>query len=169
MGFASLNPSYRRLLRALCPAAAALLRSPLRSVARRKRALRSGTALPAWSLPCKSPDGEAARACAPAGLATQGAPMTRFVARSVACLAMMLALASSAVTPARAQEPTLTVFAAASMKNALDEVDAAYTKKTGVKVAVSYVASSTLVKQIEQGAPADVFVSADVDWMDYAS
>jgi molybdate transport system substrate-binding protein len=82
---------------------------------------------------------------------------------------MMLALASSAVTPARAQEPTLTGVAAASMKNALDEVDAAYTKKTGVKVAVSYAASSTLVKQIEQGAPADVFVSADVDWMDYAS
>src|SRR5690348_1346746 len=95
--------------------------------------------------------------------------MIKFVARSVACLAMMLALAPSAVTPARAQEPTLTVFAAASMKNALDDVDAAYTKRTGVKVAVSYAASSTLVKQIEQGAPADVFVSADVDWMDYGS
>src|SRR5262249_38050178 len=71
--------------------------------------------------------------------------------------------------PADAQEKTLTVFAAASTKNALDEVDAAYARKTGVKLAVSYAASSTLIKQIEQGAPADVFVSADLDWMDYGS
>jgi molybdate transport system substrate-binding protein len=55
------------------------------------------------------------------------------------------------------------------MKNALDDVDAAYTAKTGVKVMASYAASSTLAKQIEQGAPADVFVSADTDWMDYAT
>jgi molybdate transport system substrate-binding protein len=71
--------------------------------------------------------------------------------------------------PAPAQEKTLTVFAAASMKNALDDVDAAYTKKTGIKVVVSYAASSVLMKQIEQGAPADVFASADLDWMDYGS
>jgi len=75
--------------------------------------------------------------------------------------------------PASAQDPatetTLTVFAAASMKNALDEIDAAYTAKTGVKFTVSYAASSVLAKQIEQGAPADVFVSADTDWMDYAT
>src|SRR6185312_5521844 len=60
------------------------------------------------------------------------------------------------------------VSAAASMKNALDDIDAAFTAKTGVKVTASYAASSTLAKQIEQGAPADVFVSADTDWMDYA-
>jgi len=71
--------------------------------------------------------------------------------------------------PTQAQEKTLTIFAAASMKNALDDVDAAYTKKTGIKIVVSYAASSALMKQIEQGAPADVFVSADVDWMDYGS
>jgi molybdate transport system substrate-binding protein len=71
-------------------------------------------------------------------------------------------------SPAFADDKTLTVFAAASMKNALDEVDAAYTAKTGVKINASYAASSTLAKQIEQGAPADVFVSADTDWMDYA-
>ena len=71
-------------------------------------------------------------------------------------------------SPAQAQDNGLTVFAAASMKNALDEVDAAYTAKTGVKISASYAASSTLAKQIEQGAPADVFVSADTDWMDYA-
>jgi molybdate transport system substrate-binding protein len=77
-------------------------------------------------------------------------------------------LCGSAWSPVLAQDKSLTVFAAASMKNALDDVDAAYTAKTGVKVAASYAASSTLAKQIEQGAPADVFVSADTDWMDYA-
>ena len=55
------------------------------------------------------------------------------------------------------------------MKNALDEIDAAYTAKTGVKIVASYAASSALAKQIEQGAPADIFLSADTDWMDYAT
>ncbi len=68
---------------------------------------------------------------------------------------------------ALAQEKAIVVFAAASMKNALDDANNAYTKKTGVKVVASYAASSALMKQIEQGAPADVFLSADVDWMDY--
>ncbi|MEA2862748.1 MAG: molybdate transport system substrate-binding protein [Bradyrhizobium sp.] len=77
-------------------------------------------------------------------------------------------LCGSVHTPALAQDKSLTVFAAASMKNALDEVDAAYTAKTGIKVVASYAASSALAKQIEQGAPADIFVSADTDWMDYA-
>ncbi|WGR94331.1 molybdate ABC transporter substrate-binding protein [Bradyrhizobium sp. ISRA443] len=71
-------------------------------------------------------------------------------------------------SPASADDKTLTVFAAASMKNALDDIDAAYIAKTGVKINASYAASSALAKQIEQGAPADVFVSADTDWMDYA-
>jgi molybdate transport system substrate-binding protein len=61
------------------------------------------------------------------------------------------------------------VFAAASMKNALDEVNGAFTKTTAIKVTASYAASSALMKQIEGGAPADVFVSADTDWMDYGS
>jgi molybdate transport system substrate-binding protein len=78
-------------------------------------------------------------------------------------------LLAAAHSPAAAEDKTLTVFAAASMKNALDDIDAAYTAKTGVKVNVSYAASSALAKQIEQGAPADVFVSADTDWMDYAT
>ena len=76
-------------------------------------------------------------------------------------------LCGSAYSPALAQDKSLTVFAAASMKNALDDIDAAYTAKTGVKVVASYAASSALAKQIEQGAPADIFVSADTDWMDY--
>ena len=85
------------------------------------------------------------------------------------CLSLLVATAGSLGSSAQAQDKTLTVFAAASMKNALDDVDAAYTKKTGVKIVASYAASSTLMKQIEQGAPADVFVSADLDWMDYGS
>ncbi len=83
-----------------------------------------------------------------------------------AALAILLV---SAHSPALARDKSLTVFAAASMKNALDDIDAAYTAKTGVKVVASYAASSVLAKQIEQGAPADVFVSADTDWMDYAA
>ena len=78
-------------------------------------------------------------------------------------------LLGSTWTPALGQDKSLTVFAAASMKNALDDVDAAYTARTGIKISASYAASSTLAKQIEQGAPADVFVSADTDWMDYAA
>ena len=70
--------------------------------------------------------------------------------------------------PASAQE-TVTIFAAASLKNALDDVDAAFTKETGIKTTASYEASSALAKQIEAGAPADVFISADLRWMDYAS
>jgi molybdate transport system substrate-binding protein len=71
--------------------------------------------------------------------------------------------------PAAAQDKSIIVFAAASMKNALDDADAAFTKKTGIKVVASYDASSALMKQIEGGAPADVFISADLKWMDYGS
>jgi molybdate transport system substrate-binding protein len=77
-------------------------------------------------------------------------------------------LCGSTCLPALAQDKTLTVFAAASMKNALDDVDAAFTAKTGIGIVPSYAASSALAKQIEQGAPADIFASADADWMDYA-
>ncbi|MCS3761709.1 molybdate ABC transporter substrate-binding protein [Bradyrhizobium centrosematis] len=82
--------------------------------------------------------------------------------------AAFVILAGASLSPAAAEDKAITVFAAASMKNALDEVDAAYTAKTGIRFSVSYAASSVLARQIEQGAPADVFVSADTDWMDYA-
>lgn len=59
------------------------------------------------------------------------------------------------------------VFAAASLKNALDEAVAIYGKRTGTRVTVSYAASSALARQIEALAPADLFISADLDWMDY--
>jgi len=68
---------------------------------------------------------------------------------------------------ATTKDKTITVFAAASLTNALDDVDTAFTKQTGIKVVVSYGASSALAKQIEQGAPADIFASADLQWMDY--
>ena len=84
-------------------------------------------------------------------------------------IAFVLTLSLIPTMSAFAQQRTITVFAAASMKNALDDVDAAFAKNTGVKVTASYAASSALMKQIEEGAPADVFVSADLDWMDYGS
>ncbi|WP_369938432.1 molybdate ABC transporter substrate-binding protein [Xanthomonas tesorieronis] len=71
-----------------------------------------------------------------------------------------------AVPPVWAQAP-LTVFAAASLKESLDEATAAYQRSTGTPVQVSYAASSALARQVEQGAPADVFFSADLEWMDY--
>jgi molybdate transport system substrate-binding protein len=66
-----------------------------------------------------------------------------------------------------ARADTFTVFAAASLKNALDEIAKAYGARTKDRVVISYAASSALAKQIEQGAPADLFVSADLEWMDY--
>jgi len=86
----------------------------------------------------------------------------------IAC-ALIAGATSLAPRAAQAQVRSITVFAAASMKNALDDVNAAFTKATGVKVAASYAASSALARQIEQGAPADVFVSADLKWMDYVT
>jgi molybdate transport system substrate-binding protein len=69
---------------------------------------------------------------------------------------------------ARAEPNGLVVFAAASLKNALDEIAAGWTAATGKPAPhISYAASSTLARQIEQGAPADLFISADLDWMDY--
>src|SRR5215813_4779959 len=89
------------------------------------------------------------------------------MAHFIACFAAVFA---TVISPSvSAQDNTVTVFAAASLKNAVDEISAAFTKNTGVKVVASYAASPTLIKQIEQGAPADVFASADIDWMDYGS
>jgi molybdate transport system substrate-binding protein len=81
----------------------------------------------------------------------------------VAALAATLALSPAA---AFAQKP-VTVFAAASLTNALNEVGAVYKTKTGKDVRFSFAASSAIARQIEQGAPADLFVSADEDWMNY--
>ena len=87
----------------------------------------------------------------------------------VAGVAVVLAAlpASFARSPASDQDNELTVLAAASMQNALDDINAAFTKSAGVKVIAHYAASSALIKQIAQGAAADVFASADTDWMDW--
>ncbi len=86
--------------------------------------------------------------------------------RPFAAFALLAALLTTG--PVMAQDDVgLTVFAAASLKESLDEAATAYQKQTGTPVRVSYAASSALARQIEQGAPADVFFSADLEWMDY--
>jgi molybdate transport system substrate-binding protein len=84
-------------------------------------------------------------------------------------LAAVLALAAAGLAPlsAVAEDKGPVVFAAASLKNALDGVNAAWKKESGKEATISYAASSSLAKQIEHGAPADIFISADEDWMDY--
>jgi len=69
--------------------------------------------------------------------------------------------------PTAAQDAQVTVFAASSLQNALTEAAAAYKAKTGKTVRFSFAASSAIARQIEAGAPADIFVSADAEWMDY--
>jgi molybdate transport system substrate-binding protein len=114
----------------------------------------SGTAIPAGRFTTTEPD---------------TAPLRRRNAVMMKRTAVLGLLCALAATPAVAQNNTVTVFAAASLKNAIDDVDAAFAKSTGVKVTVSYAATSALVKQIEAGAPADVFLSADLRWMDYVA
>jgi molybdate transport system substrate-binding protein len=80
-----------------------------------------------------------------------------------------LSAAEWRVLVAAAQDGDVVVFAAASLKNALDGINAAWQKESGKKAKISYAASSALAKQIEQEAPAQVFISADLDWMDYVA
>ena len=77
-------------------------------------------------------------------------------------LALVLILA----LPARASAADLTVFAASSLKTALDAIAADWQTATGHAVVISYDSSAKLAKQIEQGAPADLFISASKQWMD---
>ncbi|MDV7270017.1 molybdate ABC transporter substrate-binding protein [Thioclava sp. A2] len=78
----------------------------------------------------------------------------------------LLPLLLSLALPVSASAETITVFAAASLKTALDRVAREYELKTGDRVAVSYAGSGALARQILQGAPADIFISANTDWMD---
>jgi hypothetical protein len=80
-------------------------------------------------------------------------------------LAVCLLLGSAAIARADSE---LLVFAAASLTNALDALGPVYTQETDQPVKFSYAASSALARQLEAGASADVFVSADLEWMDYA-
>src|SRR5215475_11565050 len=92
---------------------------------------------------------------------------------SVTCWAGTLTVATAAAPAATGADPapsdanTVLVFAAASLTNVLDDLSQAFTAKTHIPVKSSLAASSVLAKQIEAGAPADVFFSADVDWVDY--
>ena len=79
-------------------------------------------------------------------------------------VSILAALTLGAASPAT----TIDVFAAASLKEAVDDAGAAYRAKTGVKVRATYASSAALAKQIDQGAPADLFVSADTEWMDWS-
>jgi molybdate transport system substrate-binding protein len=89
--------------------------------------------------------------------------------------ALVLALLLTAMHPAPARSdpaanpPAITVFGAASLTNVLQDLADGFTRETSVPVHFSFAASSALARQIESGAPADLFVSADVDWMDYLS
>ena len=95
-------------------------------------------------------------------------PRWRVAASAIAaCFGMVAGLCAAG--PARAQGADVVVFAAASLKNALDAVAAQWREESGKKAVISYAASSALAKQIEQGAPANVFISADLEWMDYLS
>jgi len=81
-------------------------------------------------------------------------------------IALALAMQCAAVSLAQAQA-SVTVFAAASLQDALNDAAKNFTATSGIAVKFSFDASSTLARQIEQGAPADLFASADLDWMDY--
>src|SRR5215475_11989036 len=95
--------------------------------------------------------------------------MPRKILKSMLVPAAALALAwgLQQPAPAQAQGGDLVVFAAASLKNALDNIHAQWQRETGKSAKISYAASNTLAKQIEQGAPAQLFISADIPWMDY--
>lgn len=86
-----------------------------------------------------------------------------FPARRTLLFCLFLAL----LTPVASAAERVTVFAAASLKNALDDASAVWSSATGKQAAFSYAASSALARQIEAGAPADIFIPADTDWMDY--
>ncbi|MBN9045771.1 MAG: molybdate ABC transporter substrate-binding protein [Rhizobiales bacterium] len=81
--------------------------------------------------------------------------------------AFLVTVAACAATAAQAAEK-VTVFAAASMKDVIEQAAKEFKAKDGTEVVASFASSSVLAKQIEQGAPAQIFISADLDWMDYA-
>lgn len=83
-------------------------------------------------------------------------------------VAVAVAGFTAIASPAMADD-AVTVFAAASLKNALDAANAEWSKESAKQTTVSYAASSALAKQIEAGAPADLFISADLAWMDYVA
>lgn len=90
----------------------------------------------------------------------------RKAARMRMC-ALVFAFVLAIWAPGAARADELTVFAAASLRNALDEIAAAFEQEAGVELRTSYAATSALARQIQYGAPADIFMSAHTDWMDH--
>ncbi|HYK26029.1 MAG TPA: molybdate ABC transporter substrate-binding protein [Steroidobacteraceae bacterium] len=90
----------------------------------------------------------------------------RLLASTLAA-ALAVAVGPSGGASASPAEGPLLVFAAASLTNALNEIGPLYTRRAGKPVTFSFAASSTLARQIAAGAEADVFFSADMDWMDF--
>jgi molybdate transport system substrate-binding protein len=82
------------------------------------------------------------------------------------CLAVVAVHRQEAIAE-REQAADVLVFAAASLQTVLDELAAPAQKATGARMRMSYAASSALARQVENGAPADLFISADLDWMNY--
>ena len=82
-------------------------------------------------------------------------------------LILWLSLCSLTSVAAGTDKPSVTVFAAASLTNVLQGLGDGFTKETSIPIRFSFAASSVLARQIENGAPADVFFSADLEWMDY--
>ena len=87
--------------------------------------------------------------------------------RAILCIAAAIAVAGNTAATGWADSKSPLVFAAASLKNVLDAINDAWRRETGKHTTIAYAASSILAKQIESGAPADLFISADRDWMDY--
>lgn len=82
--------------------------------------------------------------------------------------ALLLGAGALAVsTPARAAAGPVSVFAAASLQESLTRAGALWTAATGAQARFSFGASSAMARQISQGAPADLFLSADLEWMDW--
>jgi molybdate transport system substrate-binding protein len=97
-------------------------------------------------------------------MTTKRAPFASLMILAAAVFALGVA---SLTGVARAQPHPLTVYAAASLQNVMKEIGATYTKATGTPVSFSFAGSSTLARQIVEGAPVDLFISADPQWMDY--
>lgn len=87
--------------------------------------------------------------------------------KTLAGIAIMFCALAFTSDAADLGRPPITVFAAASLTDVLQELSGGFTKESAIPVRFSFAASSALARQIENGAPADVFFSADLEWMDY--
>jgi len=85
--------------------------------------------------------------------------------KKIAIVSSIISLGLSISLSVKAE--SVTIYAAASLTNAMGDLEKIYEKQNNIEVKTSYAGSSTLAKQIEAGAPADIFISADTQWMDY--